>query len=458
MLTVEELRERCHDLRAKRASADEALVREISSDVDEYRDYLVQPRPQEPPDVLAKRLPLMGWLIYEATWDSLQRVVPAFDAVVDERGEASRAADRLVAKAADAARSLPWPEFAPRALGAIRAQALVESKRDTEQGYSAAWILHEEARARLESYQASHGNDESRKEYRLALKEVLLQLALAETGTACRTAERVIGRWAEELDVENPTWKDNDSDNARWTQRMFQELSQGVSIGGQALDVAAEIEREHGFATQVDERRLALPTAFRNPGIMTARAALLMLAMCCEMENLRRRPVFGHETWEQMRKALLDRFEHAYRAIEKPIYDEHGKPVPLSADHQRSLVQIRLNLALLAPGYSLPSTLLTDLVFDRCLERDPLDAGAVEELSGWLAEEVDGRRRGDANVIGSATKPSFIRSVEACRASFYVHEGYRQWRQQWPKLDRYAEETGRQERVRRVLWPDASGT
>src|SRR5213078_4895997 len=105
--------------------------------------------------------------------------------------------------------------------------------------------------------------------------------------------ERVIGRWAEELEHDDPEW--TAEDEAYWVQLMFQELAQGVAIGGRALDVAAEIEKEYGFARRVDRNRLALHTAFQNPGIMTARAALLMVALCAEMENLRRHPVFGHD-------------------------------------------------------------------------------------------------------------------------------------------------------------------
>lgn len=448
-MSAEELRECSRAIRTTHLAVDDHLLARIESDIQEYRIFLSEPRPQLPPDVLAERLPLMGWLIYEASLALLWLVTPAYEALTSEASQAARSASEMIARVADAARSLPWPEFAPRALGAIRAQALAASKRDTELGYDDAWILHQEARTKHASFSDSHGGGTSRDRYLLDLDEILLQIALAETGTACRTAERVIGRWAEELEYENGAWAE--ADGARWTQRMFRELSDGVAIGERALDVAARIERESAFVHRVDEHRLALVTSFQNPGIMTARAVLLMLSMCPEMEALGRRPG-DHETWAGLRADLLERFDRAYRYIELPVLNADGDPRPLLQAHARSIVQLRLHLALLAPGHRLPST----LTFDPCLEFDRLDDRAVEALSAWLAETVDGRPRGDANVIGSATKPSFVSSVEACRAAFGTTSGYREWRLRWFELDRYANEPGRRGRVERVLNPTAS--
>src|SRR5439155_1548210 len=71
------------------------------------------------------------------------------------------------------------------------------------------------------------------------LDEVLLQLALAETGTACRTAERVISRWSEDF---------ADEPEDRWLERIFGALSAGADIGERAIDTARQIERRYGFA------------------------------------------------------------------------------------------------------------------------------------------------------------------------------------------------------------------
>jgi hypothetical protein len=456
MLKAEQLRERCHAVRTQTdlmtsgkpaagavvpLTADDALAEEIEQEIEDYRDLYAKARAddsieaaQEPPEDVAELLWLMGWLIYEASWQRVQDLPPSFESMASERRERSEAAACLVRRLAEQARDLPWAHFAPRALGAIRADALASSKRDTAQGYREAFALHSEALERYTSYREIHGDRPDRERYRLGLQEVLLQLALAETGTACRVAERVIGRWSEELKAENPLW--SEGDETFWVQVMFKDLVAGVAIGGRALHEAAEIERKHGFSRDgVTEDRLALPTAFRNPGIMTARAALLVLALCPEMERLGHEPELGCETWADMRDALLKRITGAYHAIEKPVLDQEGRPAPLIPAHQRAMLQIRLNLALLVPGFDLPSA----LDFVPCLAANPLDEAAVEELSTCLAKGYkDGKERGRGNVMGSAVMPAFIRSVEACRALYGVDHGYREWQQRWYILGRYA--------------------
>jgi hypothetical protein len=435
-------------------TADDELAAEIERDIEEYRDLYAKAREgdsigtaHEPPEELVERLWLMGWLIYEASWQRVLAVQPAFESLSGEGREGSEIAARLVRRFADQARALPWPHFAPRALGAIRADALTSSKRDTAQGYAEASTLHRDAYDRYESFWEIHGDGPDRERYRLGLQEVLLQLALGETGTACRTAERVIGRWSEELEAENPLW--GAEDETFWVQVMFKDLVAGVAIGGRALHEAAEIERKHGFSREgVTEERLAQPTAFQNPGIMTARAALLLLALCPEMERLGQEPELGCETWAEMRNALLRQIKDACHAIEKPVLGKDGRPAPLIPAHQRSLLQIRLNLGLLVPGCDLASR----LDFVPCLAANPLDDNAVEAISACLAEKTaNGQRRGDANVIGSAVMPTFIRSVDACRALYGVDHGYRKWRRCWLVLDRYVDEDGRPDRVEAAL-------
>ncbi|WP_377567573.1 hypothetical protein [Micromonospora sonneratiae] len=444
MMSVEQLRDYCPKIRRNQLAVDEHLITMIEADVQEYRSYLREPRPQLPPAELAELLPLMGWLILEASLSRLWEITAGYEALSGPQRERSEAAVELIARAADAARSLPWPEFAPRALGAIRAQALAASKRDTESGYDDAWILHQEAKAKHDSYLDSHGSDPASERYVRDLGEVLLQLALAETGTACRTAERVLGQWAEGK-VEG-TW--TEADSARWTQRMYRQLADGAEIGTRALAIARGIEERWGFTHYVSEDRLALQTSYRLPAIMTARAILLMVSMGPEMEALGRLPGDGFENWAEARGDLLKRFEDAYRYIERPAHNENGEPWPLLEDHERSVVQLRLHLALLAPGYDFAAR----TVFDPCVAANPFDGGAVTVMSSWLAATGDqGRQRGDANVIGSATKPSFIRSVEAVRRAFGGSSGYAEWRREWFELDRYCDADGRRGRVDQAL-------
>jgi hypothetical protein len=438
MMDAARLRELCTDLRSSGNPAGDDLVDSIEADVTEYRDtYRLDDPPAMPPEPLRELLPLMGWLIYETSWNALRKVQAAFESMDDgPRRTESVHAYGQVRRLADAARGLVWPQFAPRALGAIRAQALAESKRDTEAGYDAAYIVHQEARDRYWSYRATLGGDPLRE---LALDEVMLQLALAETGTACRTAERVIARWSE--DFPGATYEDEE----RWVQRMYRDLSEAVKIGGTALDTARTIKDQHGLVDEANEERLAKVTGYRNPGIMTARAALLALALCPAMEHIGRQPANG--TWAHERDMLVKHFTRAYRAIEEPVTNADSAPMPLIPEHQRALVQLRLNMALLVPGHPLPAV----EPFDPCLKANPLDDEAVTAMSNWLATAPSDGGPNHGNIIGSATLPLFNQSVVALRSLTGDGPGYYRWRHAWFPLGRYATQAGRKERVTAAL-------
>jgi hypothetical protein len=326
--------------------------------------------------------------------------------------------------------------------GGLRSQALAESKRDTKPGFDAAWLVHEEGRKKYLIYRDSHGTDPKRADYILALDEVFLQLALAETGTACRTAERVIGRWAEEFAYSDDAAK-SPADEAEWVRRMFRQLTDGLEVGELAVETAQRIGEDPGFVKEVSEDRLALFTARQNPGIMTARAALLLLALWPEMRRLGLGPQ-EFATWEAWEADLLERFETAYRAIEAKGSGQSGDPVVMRPDFQRQYVHVRLDLALLKSGYHLPA----EADFAPCLELNPLDEAAVEALSEWLI--VSGGR-GKWRGLGAATMPSFIRSAVACRARGPEDRGYQEWRAKYFEYDQHADEAGRWERVAAAL-------
>ena len=197
LMGADELRRLTDALRNdENVEADPALVKRIQADVKQYRAMDADRREQLPFAPLDELLPLMGWVIYEATWDAVQKIPTTLNeqAATPDDHRRGEAALLRISELADVARFLPWPKFAPRALGAIRAQALAESKRDTEAGYDAAWVAHMEARRRHEEYRGSHAPGRARERFDRDLDEVLLQLNLAETGTACRTAEQVISR------------------------------------------------------------------------------------------------------------------------------------------------------------------------------------------------------------------------------------------------------------------------
>jgi hypothetical protein len=443
MMRAAPLRELCLALRYDTdVMLTEEVVTLIEADVQEYRArFLTKPVPQLPPEPLRELLPLMGWLIYEATWAAVQRVDAAFESLGPTEREKSEVAFAQIERLANCARALVWPHYAPRALGAIRAQALAESKRDTEAGYDAAYVIHREARERHRSYRDALGGVESGDSSAIGLDEVLLQLALAETGTACRTAERVISRWSEDI-------TDNSASNEeRWIQRMYRELSEATDVGQEALDAAERIKSTYGLVHEIDENRMALVTWMRNPGIMTARAALLALALTPAMEHLRRIPRDGR-SWAQERALLIERFIRAYSSIEGPVIDSDGELVPMRFEHRRALIQLRLNLSLLLPGHSLPAK----DQFHPCLVLNPLDNEATEALSQWLlTEQENSRGRNYADAIGSATLPLFIQSVMALRSLYGDGDGYLRWRQDRLGLDRHAAKPGRRGKVLAAL-------
>jgi hypothetical protein len=440
MRSPDELNALCIAIRTKEdAPPTEELLAIATEEFDQFCKAVPYEIPQLPPDELVEPLWSFGWLLYELSWSLTPSVQARYEALDDEAARTSVTAAEQIDKLADIARDLPWPEYAPRALGALRSQALAHSKRDTEAGFRRAWMLHEEANELWANYRENHKGDSR---YEKALDEVMIQLWLAQTGTSCRTIEQTVGRWAES--VRDKEFEPSDED--RLMQQMFDRLWNGVSFGEEALRVAAEIEATYGLAHEVTREDLALVTAFRNPGIMTARAALLLLPLSQAMQSLGRLAPRGYADWPAAREALLQRMRDSYKEIEKPVVDDHGEPVDLVADHQRSVVQIRLNLALVAPNTELASK----LDFAECVTRTRLDDAAVQSLSEWLATP-QGTRRNNANVIGTATMPSYIIGVEAMRAGYGFPSGYRAWRRQWFELDRYAAEEGRWALVEKAL-------
>src|SRR6185369_14448356 len=96
MRTADQLRELAKSFRnEEKRRTDDALVALVAAEVQEYRQRLLDlQRPQLPPAPLDELLPLMGWLIYEATWETVQRIPTAWDR------EATSAEDRTKHEAA----------------------------------------------------------------------------------------------------------------------------------------------------------------------------------------------------------------------------------------------------------------------------------------------------------------------------------------------------------------------
>lgn len=363
-----------------------------------------------------------GRLAYEVSLALTGRIETGWG--ITPHSDSEKAAE-LIARLADAARILPWPEYAPHSLGAIRAEALAESKHDTIGGFTNAWAFHREARRRLEDYEESLiGAD---KDYATALHETAIQLALSEAGTACRTAERVISQWAEGID--------GASEDA-WITQLYQQLSEGAEFGEASLTRVRELEDGPGLVKKVTRKRMAQETAYRNPGIMTARALLLLVPLCTEMSRMGYHPPPDYETWEKAQEGLLKRFADTFELIGADV----ARHRPFSEEHTRSLVQLRLNYAWLAPGQSLAVVGPIDEI--PCLASNPLNDEAISELSDWLTQHDF-----DGNAIASATMPCYVRAVQ----QFSSHDAYVTWRHDNHDLDRYRKVKGRRKRVTELL-------
>jgi hypothetical protein len=449
VMSAERLEELCLAIRYEGMACDDELVSAIEADVEQYQ---LLPVTQVPPDEMSKLLPVMGWLMYEATFDGLKRIPNRFKETGGDAAARAQANYEFITRVTNAARNLPWPEYAIRALGAFRAQALAESKQDTQASYVRAQTVHLEARNRHASFLSYHRKfDPDEKDAHLrSLDEVFVQLVLAETGTACRTAERIIDRWAEEFqpvdDAEDRRLRE------QYIQLIFDQMSHGADIGEQALEAAERVAKYHGFVDKVTRTGLAQPESFVNLGIMTARAVLLLLAFYPEMERLGFYPLGEDDTWDQSRERLRKRFDNAYRYLERPVRTSDGNRRELRDDLKLAIVHVRLAAALTMPGRTLPSS----LTFAPCLSHQVLDDKAVEAMCEWLTETVIDRhgrqtQRSTYRGFGGAIMPNFIDGVEACRVAFGGEPGYRAWRARWFILDKYANEPGRDERLSKVL-------
>jgi hypothetical protein len=299
VLGAGELRELCAALRAGRLAGGPELITAIEGDLEQYHRA---PVTQVPPPQLAEVLPLMGWLIHEAA--------------------ASTTDHDLIVRAADAARAMPWPEYAVRALGAFRAQALAEPAGDS------ALAVHREARNRHASFLAYHRSREpdAKDPYLRALDEMLVHLVPAEIDTACRLAD--------------------DGTVGGGTRRAFDRLASGADIGEQALAAATRVKRRHGFVDAVCEEGLTQPESLVGVGAATARALLLMLKLCPSLERLGDDPPGGDKTWDDTRERLHGRFAAAYDYAELPIEDSAGNPLEPSAGLRAAVAWIRRHSAL----------------------------------------------------------------------------------------------------------------
>lgn len=396
-----------------------------------------------PPDNLVEELRFFGWALFEAALVAINKVAAAYVYLVDPKKEQSERAVAHIAELADMARGTPWPEFSLRGLGAVRSLALAYSKQDSIPGYKRAWTTHTELESLLDRRTDEIGSGRfSGSPHHVDLKrdldEMWEQHYLSKTGTSCREPEYLLCRWAER--VKAGEFRDDEQTDI--IAVLAHRLRIGIMSGEATIESADHVYNTYEFAPGKDAKRLLGPTSMQNPGIMTARAYLLLIPMCPLMESYEHRPFEG-DTWDEYARILVAGFKAAYARIEHPYPGIENEEVPFIKAHLRSLVQLRLAFCILCPDQQLPT------ILDENILGGSLDLDDIEDMSAWLEAGED-----DANVISSATMPAYIVGIEQARAKVGVTSGYRSWRRRWPSLDRFGGEPGRGDLTGEALRPD----
>ena len=385
-----------------------------------------------PSDGIIEELRYFGWGLFEAALVAINKVAAAYVYMDDPKRMQSEQAVKHIAELADMARGTPWPEFSLRGLGAIRSLALAYSKQDSIPGYKRAWTTHTELESlldrRTDEIESGRFTDSPhQRDLKCDLDEMWEQHFLSKTGTSCREPEYLLCRWAERVQA----GEFRDDEQADIIGVLAHRLSIGIMSGEATLEAADLVYDTYQLAPCKDAKRLLGPTSMQNPGIMTARAYLLLMPMCPLMESYEHR-AFEGDSWDEYFEILVEGFMKAYARIEHPYPGIENEEVPFIGAHLRSLVQLRLAFRILCPNRDL-QTILSERILGSALDLDD-----INDMSAWLAARND-----DANVISSATMPVYLSGIEQIRAKVGLTSGYRRWRRQWPALDRFGDEVGR---------------
>ncbi|MCF6386407.1 hypothetical protein L2K20_05445 [Mycobacterium sp. MBM] len=451
---VPELRRICHELIEKRDELEG--VSQYLPALEEVHAHLLLIREKlnarggagakVPPDEQIPELRYFGWALFEAALVAINKVEPAYTYLPDVDRDRSRGIVADIAALANLARATPWPEFSIRGLGALRSLALAHSKGDSGDEYKAAWTTHAEVDnllwRRADEIESGRFDDtEHFIDLKRDLDEMWQQHDLSQTGTSCREPEYSLCRWVER--VKDGTYRAEAQEDlvASLAHRLRSGIRDGQSTINRSDSVYTDYYTGTGIPTIKDEKHLLVRTSMQNPGIMTARAYLLLIPMCPLMASYEHLP-FECDSWDEYQRSLIDGFVDAYGRIENPPGNAEDQ-VPYVKAHLRSLVQHRLFFRIICPDRTLPSRL------DENVLGGQLDLDDVEDLSSWLTARGD-----DANVISSATLPEYIRGIEMTRAAAGIEFGYRSWRRRWPQLDRFHKESDRGRLVAEVLGGD----
>ena len=391
---------------------------------------------------VAHRVRLVGALLYDGAQEINEYLNPGFEAFDDPERETARELLRKLVFLRRTAQALPWPEFGLRAIGAIRGAALGYSKSDTELGYTNAWSAHQRAADKLQAHvdeinSGLFADSDYLPQLKQDVIEIEKQIQLSETGTSCRQAEFILNKWDEHVEEELFDADDDVDEMARLALR----LQVGITSGSRALQLVNDFVESHGLAPKKTLYNLLTYSSLQNPGIMTARAYLLLIPMCPILEADGRRPPVPEDiSWERYHDQLLSNFYTSYAQIERhPAKSEQS----FISRHTRSIAQIRLNFGVLFPGAELPTVLNpADGPWQSVVSTEN-----VEQLAEWLAD-----REFDGNIIGTANMIAYLDGVQAIRDRHGENlESYREWRLRWFSMDRHRKDPGRKERMVRIL-------
>lgn len=431
---VSELNRICRELIAKKDELEGVgeylpFLREVLAhlrDVHSELNAAGGPGAKVPPYEQVQELRFFGWALFEAALVAVNTVAPAYTYLPARDRDKAMSSVRDIAEIADLARATPWAEFSLRSLGALRSLALAYSKGDSADQYKAAWTTHEEVAdlldKRADEIQSGRFDDSPHIiDLKRDLDEMWQQHDLSQTGTSCREPEYALCRWIERVKA----GQFREDAQQELVTFLAHRLRGGIRDGLSTISRGDHVYTNYEILSQKDEKHLLGPTSMQNPGIMTARAYLLLIPMCPLMESYEHLPFEGDD-WASYTRQLIDGFIWAYGRIEQPYPGIDNEEVPFVQAHLRSLVQHRLFFRIICPNEPLP-TLLNERVLGGSLDLDD-----VEDMSAWLSARGD-----DANVISSATLPEYIRGIEAIRAQSGVDHGYRDWRRRWPTLDRH---------------------
>lgn len=447
--------EECRQLASSASELARTPIGELASGAENFAtgiestvDYVSAALEDGVDEVLDELLWDLGWVVYELSWAFASRIRAQSDTTEERRlGD-------VVLRLANSVERLERPDRAPRAGGALRAHALVLSKRNTDRGYELADAQHAAADRWIDRIRRTARGDER---LALACDELVVQFETAKAGTACRQVETFL--------CEPGRLKQGAS--ARAVMRATAASARAAICAGiLALQAFNRLPPAAGMHRR---ERLLLPQWPRQPANMAGRAHLLIVACLSELDAMNEPwAPYSSELWslhadhfgaELAQPADFETEIGLHRAsvaqfieiAESAVVDAFGASPSIKETDVAETARVRLHLHVQFPSISAP-TVDPRIPYAEAAEGRSadgansftLDPGSnsriVLGLSSWLRKQKQ-----DANVIGSAKHSAWLsgmlklRTIDAAEAGMAVDTDlfdYDEWRQRYPELAR----------------------